>query len=109
MYLRWDLAAPKQTTAPEGLARVNPATGEILAVNTSIGESMSAPACAAGFLWVTDSAANGEHLLRLNKQTLAVTGQVKLTRGSSPYPGAYGWDSHIAFAGGLVWADGASG
>ena len=48
------------------------------------------------------------HLLRLNQRTLAVTGQVKVSAGISPYPGSYGGDSHIAFAGGLVWADGAN-
>jgi hypothetical protein len=106
LYLRWDLRP--QIPSPEGLARVDPATGEILAANTSITDVMGAPAYAAGFLWITDSATDGEYLLRLNQQTLAVTGQVKVTTGNAPYTASYGGDSHIAFAGGLVWADGAS-
>jgi hypothetical protein len=107
LYLRWDLTQAQQNPPPEGLARVDPATGRFLAVNTSTRGSISVLAYGAGGLWVTDPEPGGEFLIRLNPQTLAVTGQVKVTTGNYPVGAVGGSGSHIAFAGGLVWADGA--
>lgn len=104
LYLRWDLKQGQQAPPPAGLARVDPATGRILAVNTSLPGTVGRPVFAAGSLWVTDAASDGEFLLRLNPLTLAVTGRVKITSGK----GIGGFGGHIAFAGGLVWADGAN-
>jgi hypothetical protein len=106
LYLRWDLTQAQQNPPREGLARVDPATGRFLAVNTSMPGSVSVPAYGAGALWVTDSESGGEFLIRLNPQTLAVTGQMKVTSGNYPVGAVGGSGSHIAFAGGLVWADG---
>jgi hypothetical protein len=106
LYLRWDLTQAQQNPPSEGLARVDPATGRFLAVNTSTPGSISAPAYGAGALWVTDSESGGVFLIRLNPQTLAVTGQMKVTSGNYSVGAVGGSGSHIAFAGGLVWADG---
>jgi hypothetical protein len=109
LYLRWDLAQAQQdqrVPPPEGLARVDPATGRLLAVNTSAAGSISAPAYGAGALWLTDSEPGGEFLIRLNPRTLAVTGQLKVASGDYLVDAVDGSGSHIAFAGGLVWADG---
>jgi len=106
LYLRWDLTQAQQNPPPEGLARVDPATGRFLAVNTSTPGSISVPAYGAGALWVTDSESGGEFLIRLNPQTLAVTGQMKVTSGNHPVGAVGGSGSHIAFAGRLVWTDG---
>lgn len=107
LYLRWALRSSQLSQSPEGVARVDPANGEILAANVAIPGPMSAPAYGDGSLWVTDSVGGSEHLLRLNPQNLAVTGEVEITGGNARYQVAYGGDSHIAFAGGFVWADGA--
>jgi hypothetical protein len=105
LYLTWQASAraypPRMT-----LSRVDPATGAITASNTFSPGFVSDPLYAAGWLWVTDDPASvGDLLLlRLDPRTLMVTGE--LSAGSHP-TGSVGTGSHIAFAGGSIWVDGA--
>jgi hypothetical protein len=105
-YLSWDLpaAAPvpaRQTGLPRMvLARIDPRSGTIEATNTFSAGLLGAPLSAAGSLWVTDSASLGELLLRLDPSTLMVTGELSLSAARYPQ------GSHLAYAGGWLWADG---
>jgi hypothetical protein len=95
LYLSWALAPRGQPASLLALARVDPATGRIVA-ELSPG-LFSVPLYAAGSLWVTDGASAGERLLRLDPRSLAVTGTLNVGEG-------YG---HVAFAAGWIWVDGA--
>lgn len=103
LYLSWDLPPRQQYPPRMALGRVDGATGVIVASNTFSAGLVGLPLYAAGSLWVTDSAAGGELLLRLDPRTLMVTGELKV--GSHPAVG--GMASHVAFAGGSIWVDGA--
>jgi hypothetical protein len=106
LYLTWQASAqpypPRMT-----LARVDPATGVVMASNTFSAGFVSDPLYAAGWLWVTDDPASvGDLLLlRLDPRTLMVTGE--LNAGSHPPGDSTGTSGHIAFAGGSIWVDGA--
>jgi hypothetical protein len=82
------------------LARVDPRTGAIAARNTFSPGFVAAPVYADGSLWVTDSTSLGELLFRLAPRTLLMTGAVKLSGAR------YAQGSHVAYAGGWLWADG---
>jgi len=105
-YLSWDL--PPAAPVPPGgtglprmvLARIDPRSGTIEATNTFSAGLLGAPLFAAGSLWVTDSASLGELLLRLDPATLMVTGELSLSAARYPQ------GSHLAYAGGWLWADG---
>jgi DNA-binding beta-propeller fold protein YncE len=92
-YLSWD--RPRMV-----LARIDPRTGTIEATNTFSAGLLGAPLFAAGSVWVTDSATLGELLLRLDPATLMVTGELSLSAVRYPQ------GSHLAYAGGWLWADG---
>jgi hypothetical protein len=106
-YLSWDLpTAPPRAGAglPRMvLARIDPRTGKVQATNTFSAGLLGAPLFAGGSLWVTDSASIGELVLRLDPATLMVTGELSLS--AARYPDG----SHLAYAGGWLWADGGGG
>lgn len=103
LYLTWDLSSPTRLPARMALARASTSTGRILAENDFGPGDVSVPVYAAGSLWVTDSAAAGELLLRLDPRTLMVTGEVEVAAGNA----GGGAGDHIAFAGNSIWVDGA--
>jgi DNA-binding beta-propeller fold protein YncE len=105
-YLSWHLPAAAPASAGGAglpcmeLARIDPRTAAIEATNTFSAGLLGAPLFAAGSLWVTDSASLGELLLRLDPVTLMVTGELSLSAARYPQ------GSHLAYAGGWLWADG---
>lgn len=100
-YLSWDVSPASAGLPRMVLARIDPRTGKIEARNTFSQGLVGAPLFAVGSLWVTDSSSAGELLLRLDPATLMVTGEVRLS--PARYPGG----SHLAYARGWLWADGA--
>lgn len=99
-YLSWDLPQTGAGGPHMVLARIDTRTGTIEATNTFSEGFVSAPLFAAGALWVTDSTALGELLLRLDPVTLMVTSELKLSAGR------FADGSHLTYAGGWLWADG---
>lgn len=101
MYLSW-YASPAGPGLPRMvLARIDVRTGAIAARNAFSPGLVGAPLSADGWLWVTDSTALGEFLLRLDPATLMVTGGLRFS--DEQYPGG----AHVAYAGGWLWLDGA--
>lgn len=100
MYLSWDLPQDSRGAPRMVLARIDARTGAVAATNTFSPGFVGAPLSADGSLWVTDSTAFGELLLRLNPATLMVTGELRTS--ASQYPEG----SHAAYAGGWLWVDG---
>jgi hypothetical protein len=101
LYLRWSLSPAAQDPPRMKLARVDAATGAIIATNTFSPGSIGAPLAAAGSVWLTASFSSHTMLLRLDPRTLMVTGELTIAPVNS---GAA--QSHIAFAGGSIWVDG---
>ena len=101
LYLRWDMPPAGAGMPVMALARVDPRTGAIAARNTFSPGFVAAPVYADGSLWVTDSTSLGELLFRLTPRTLLMTGALKLS--DARYPAG----SHVAYAGGWLWVDGA--
>jgi hypothetical protein len=99
-YLSWDMPPASAGLPRMALARIDPRTGKIEATNTFSRGILGAPLFADGSLWVTDSAPLGELLLRLDPAALMVTGELSLS--AVRYPDG----SHLAYAGGWLWADG---
>ncbi len=104
LYLSWWLSPPRTGPPRMVLARADSATGRIVAENQFSPGYLSAPAYAAGSLWVTDTTTAGELLLRLDPRALMVTGELRT--GGSYHP-AGGAAEHLAFAAGSIWVDGA--
>ncbi len=100
LYATWDAAPPGASAASPVLARLDPRTGTVSARNTFSPGLLGAPLFADGALWVTDSGALGEFLLRLDQATLMVTGELKA--------GGHAADAaaDVAYAGGWLWVDG---
>jgi hypothetical protein len=103
LYLRRSLTPAQQNPPRMELARVDAATGAIVATNTFSPGAIGAPLGAAGSLWLTGSFSGSTMLLRLDPRTLMVTGELKIAPVNS---GAE--QSHIAFAGGSIWVDGSN-
>ena len=101
LYARLSLSPAQQDPPQVELARVDVATGAILATNKFSPGWIGAPLAAAGSLWLTGSFAGHTMLLRLDPRTLMVTGELTIPPVNS---GAE--QSHIAFAGGSIWVDG---
>jgi hypothetical protein len=101
LYLRRSLSPAQQDPPRMELARVNAATGAIVATNTFSPGAIGAPLAAAGSLWLTGSFSGHAMLLRLDPRTLMVTGELQIAPVNS---GAE--ESHIAYAGGSIWVDG---
>jgi hypothetical protein len=101
LYLRWDMPPAGAGMPVMALARVDPRTGAIAARNTFSPGFVAAPVYADGSLWVTDSTSLGELLFRLTPRTLLMTGALKVSDAQYPV------GSHVAYAGGWLWVDGA--
>ena len=101
LYLRLSLSPAQQDPPRIELARVDAATGAIVATNTFSPGFVGAPLAAAGSLWLTGSFTGHTVLLRLDPRTLMVTGELQIAPVNS---GAE--QSHIAYAGGAIWVDG---
>ena len=101
LYLRRSLSPARQDPPRMELARVDAATGAIVATNTFSPGAIGAPLAAAGSLWLTGSFSGHAMLLRLDPRTLMVTGELTIAPVNS---GAE--QSHIAYAGGSIWVDG---
>jgi hypothetical protein len=101
LYLRLSLSLPQQDPPRIELARVDAATGAIVATNAFSPGFVGPPLAAAGSLWLTGSFSGNGMLLRLDPRTLMVTGELKI----APVNTGAG-QSHIAFAGGFIWVDG---
>lgn len=101
LYLRRSLSPARQDPPWMELARVDAATGAIVATNTFSLGAIGAPLAAAGSLWLTGSFSGHAMLLRLDPRTLMVTGELTI----APVNSGAG-QSHIAYAGGSIWVDG---
>ncbi|HET6188036.1 MAG TPA: hypothetical protein VFE59_13715, partial [Trebonia sp.] len=101
LYLRRSLSPARQDPPRMELARVDAATGAIVATSTFSPGAIGAPLAAAGSLWLTGSFSGHAMLLRLDSRTLMVTGELTIAPVNS---GAE--RSHIAYAGGSIWVDG---
>lgn len=97
LYLRRSLSPAGQDPPLMELARVDAATGAIVATNTFSPGAIGAPLAAAGSLWLTGSLSGHAMLLRLDPGTLMVTGELTIASVNS---GA--GQSHIAYAGGSI-------
>ena len=103
LYLSQSLSPAQQDPPRMELARVDAATGAIVATNTFSPGFIGAPLAAAGSLWLTGSFSGHTVLLRLDPRTLMVTGELQTAPVNS---GAQ--ESHIAYAGGSIWVDGSN-
>lgn len=102
LYLQWDRPTARAGMPTMALARIDTRTGAIAATNTFSPGFVAPPVYADGSLWVTDSTSFGELLLRLAPRTLMMTGALKLSGRQYPV------GSHLAYAGGWLWVDGAN-
>ena len=101
VYVAWQVPAHGSVVRSE-LARVDMATGRIEAVRRLGTVFFDDAMAAAGELWVTTWSTTGETLLRLNPDTLTVTGRWRV--GTA---GGAGWDAQVlAVAGGGLWVAG---
>jgi DNA-binding beta-propeller fold protein YncE len=104
-YVAWQVNAASSAVPRFELARADPVTGAIEATHRFGDGSIGAPVTAAGWLWVTISAAQGESLLRLNPADLAVGAALPIGGGSRQDASSRG--DQLAVAGGALWvADG---
>ena len=101
LYVRRSLSPARQDPPRMELARVDAATGAIVATNTFSPGAIGAPLAAAGSLWLTGSFSGHAMLLRLDPRTLMVTGELTIAPVNSGVE-----QSHIAYAGGSIWVDG---
>ena len=102
VYVAWQVSPPDSAAVHSELTRIDAATGRIQArrrLGTAIGQVLAA----AGSLWVTAPSIASQALLRLNPDSLKVTGRWRL--GAARFQ-AWGYQV-LAVAGGGLWvADG---
>jgi hypothetical protein len=100
VYVAWQVSPPGSAVRSE-LARVDPASGRAEA-SRRLGAAFGQAIAAAGALWVATSARTGQTLLRLNPDTLALTGSWPAGSG-----GGHPWAAQtLAVAGGGLWVAG---
>jgi hypothetical protein len=100
VYVAWQVSPPGSVVRSE-LARVDPASGRVEAARR-LGAAFGQAVAAAGALWVATSALTGETLLRLNPDTLALTGSWRAGSG-----GGRPWAAQtLVVAGGGLWVAG---
>lgn len=98
VYLVWGVSPPVRGVRTE-LARIDVASGRIVAMRQLGAVYFDQAVAAGGSLWVATS---GEALLRLNPQTLSVTGRRWIGGGDNQ-----GFAGHsLAVAGGGLWVAG---
>jgi outer membrane protein assembly factor BamB len=101
-YLDWQVNSQQAQFALSELARINPATGAILA-SRRLDAGFSQAIGASGSLWVGVQVGYGEQLLRLNPATLAVTGRFRTP--AECYTAGYSRDDVIATIDGMLWME----
>jgi hypothetical protein len=100
VYVAWQVSPPGSAVRSE-LARVDPASGRVEATRR-LGAAFGQAAAAAGALWVATSTMTGETLLRLNPDTLKLTGSWRAGSG-----GDHPWAAQmLVVAGGGLWVAG---
>lgn len=100
-YVAWQLA-PLASGGQSELARVDEASGQVLAARLLGPVNFDQALSAGGSLWVATSSGTGETLLRLNPRTLAVIDRRWIGGG-----GAQGWSGQVlAVAAGGLWIAG---
>jgi hypothetical protein len=103
LYVAWQVSRPGSVVRSE-LARVDEASGRIQAARR-LGAAFEQAVLAAGALWVaalTGPAQAAQTLLRLNPDTLEVTGRWRVGTGGEPR-----WAAQLlVVAGGGLWAAG---
>jgi hypothetical protein len=101
IYLAWFASPPANGVRTE-LARIDVASGRIVAARHLGAVYFDQAVAAGGSLWVATSSGAGEALVRLDPQTLAVTGRRWIGGG-----GNQGFAGHVlAAAGGGLWVAG---
>ena len=101
IYVAWQLA-PLASGGQTELARVDEASGQILAARSLGPVNFDQALSAGGSLWVATSSRTGETLLRLDPRTLAVIHRRWIGAG-----GAQGWSGRVlAVAAGGLWVAG---
>jgi hypothetical protein len=91
--------SPASGAVRSELARVDPASGRVEAAR-QLGAAFGQAIAASGALWVVTTAGPNETLLRLNPQTLKLTGQRQIGGASNQGTAA----NSLAAAGGGLWA-----
>jgi hypothetical protein len=99
-YVTWQNKAVRNVSSTT-LVRADRATGRIEAARTFSTGYISAPQAAGGSLWAL-LAATGETLLRMDPDTLAVTGKLRISNGQ--YLNSSGSGNHLSVGGGALWA-----
>jgi hypothetical protein len=99
-YVTWQNQS-KHNVPSSTLTRADQATGTIEATRTFGTGLISSPQAADGSLWAL-LATRQETLLRMNPDTLAVTGELHISNGQ--YLTASNSDNHLSVAGGALWA-----
>jgi hypothetical protein len=99
-YVTWQNQS-KDNVPSSTLTRADQATGQIEATRTFGTGLISAPQAADGSLWAL-LATKRETLLRMNPDTLAVTGELHIS--DSAYLISNNGDNHLSVAGGALWA-----
>jgi hypothetical protein len=99
-YVTWQ-NQPRHNVPSTTLVRADRATGRIEAAHTFGTGYISSPRAAGGSLWAL-LASTGETLLRLDPDTLAVTGKLPISNGG--YLSSSGSGNHLSVAGGALWA-----
>jgi hypothetical protein len=99
-YVTWQ-NQPRHNVPSTTLVRADRATGRIEATHTFGTGYIGSPLAAGGSLWAL-LASTSETLLRLNPDTLAVTGKLHISDGQ--YLTSSGSGRHLSVAGGALWA-----
>ena len=101
IYLAW-FASPPASGVRTELARIDGASGRIVAARHLGPVYFDQAVAAGGSLWVATSSGAGETLVRLDPRTLAVTGRRPVGGG-----GNQGFSGHVlAVSGGGLWVAG---
>jgi hypothetical protein len=100
LYVAWQVSRPGSVVRSE-LARVDAASGRVEAARR-LGAAFEQAVWAAGALWVAASTPAAETLLRLNPDTLKLTGRWQVGTGAGQH-----WAAQVlVVAGGGLWAAG---
>jgi predicted small lipoprotein YifL len=99
-YVTWQ-NQPRHNVPSTTLVRADRATGRIEAARTFSTGYISPPQAAGGSLWAL-LATTRETLLRMDPDTLAVTGKLPISNGQNLNSSGFG--NHLSVAGGALWA-----
>jgi hypothetical protein len=99
-YVTWQNKTARNVPSTT-LVPADRATGRIEAARTFGTGYISSPQAAGGSLWAL-LATSSETLLRMDPDTLAVTGKLPISNGQ--YLDSSGFGNHLSVAGGALWA-----